>query len=81
MLSRPFLIDGYSVGDIAVRIRPEAKTGIPDSSVAPDPDEIVVTANAKKKPRYAMTLGTDYLKNCSSITFDLRAKTVALSCT
>ncbi len=81
VLTRPFLIDGYTIGDIAVRIRPEAKSSIPDSTVVPDPDEIVVTANAKKKPRYAMTLGTDYLKNCSSITYDLRAKTVALSCT
>ncbi len=81
VLTRPFLIDGYSVGDIAVRIRPEAKSSIPDSTVVPDPDEIVVTANTKKKPRYAITLGTDYLKNCSSITYDLRAKTVALACT
>lgn len=80
VLTRPFLIDGYDVGDIAVRIRPEAKTAIPDSTIVPDPEEIVVTANAKKKPRYAITLGTDYLKNCSSITYDLRAKTVALSC-
>jgi len=80
LLTRPFLIDGLDVGNIAVRIRPEAKSNIPDSTVVPDPDEIVVTANSRKKPRYSITLGTDYLKNCSSITYDLRAKTVALSC-
>lgn len=80
MLAQPFAIDGLGVGDIAVRIRPEAKSSIPDATAVPDPDEIVVTANKKKKPRYQITLGTDYLKTCSSVTFDMRAKTVSLSC-
>jgi len=67
-------------GDIAVRIKPDAATSIPDANAVADPDEIVVTAKSKKKPRYSISLGTEYLKNCSSITYDLRAKTVALSC-
>ena len=80
VLERPFVIDGRAAGDLAVRIRPDATTSIPDSTAVPDPDEIVVTAKSKKKPRYWVSLGTDYLQKCSSITYDLRAKTVALSC-
>ncbi|WP_404368256.1 hypothetical protein AB5I39_14400 [Sphingomonas sp. MMS24-J45] len=80
VLARPLSIDGLDVGNVAVRIRPEARSSIPDATIVPDPDEIVVTANKKKKPTYHMTLGTDYLRSCSSVTFDLRARSVALSC-
>jgi hypothetical protein len=45
-----------------------------------DQDEIVVTAASKKKPRYMMTLGRDFLSLCSTLTFDAKAKQVQMSC-
>ena len=45
-----------------------------------DQDEIVVTAASKKKPRYLMTIGRDFLARCSALTFDANAKQVQMSC-
>jgi hypothetical protein len=45
-----------------------------------DQDEIVVTAASKKKPRYMMTLGRNFLSLCSTLTFDAKAKQVQMSC-
>jgi hypothetical protein len=49
--------------------------------VAPDPDEIIVSALSKndKRLRYII-LGADALRNCSSITFDKRKRQIRLSC-
>jgi hypothetical protein len=45
-----------------------------------DPDEIVVTANSRQKPRYVLSLGRDWLAPCSSMTWDNRTRLLALSC-
>ena len=52
---------------------------IPDQTPV-DQDEIIVTAKAKKKPQYSIILGRDFLKGCSSLTYDMKAKLIRLSC-
>jgi len=46
-----------------------------------DPDEVVVTGDRRRnRNRDRLAIGADQLRNCSSITFDKRARQVRLSC-
>jgi hypothetical protein len=54
-------------------------SNIADGTTA-DQDEIIVTGKAKKKPQYGLILGRDFLKGCSSLTYDMKAKLIRLSC-
>jgi hypothetical protein len=46
-----------------------------------DPDEVVVTGERRRnRNRDRLAIGADQLRNCSSITFDKRARQVRLSC-
>ena len=66
---------GVRTGDVG------SAAAIPDADVAPDPDEIVVTAKGKRDPkRDRLTLGADVLDRCSAIVFDQTAKQVRLTC-
>ncbi|MES2986547.1 MAG: hypothetical protein V4808_01450 [Pseudomonadota bacterium] len=75
----PFALNGLHVrtGDFgSVDSIPD-----PDAPVAePDPDEIVVTGEKKKKNRMVLDIGRDYLDRCSSIVFDKPAKALTFTC-
>lgn len=77
---RPLLLFDRPLASALVRVNDfgDAST-IPDQTGI-DQDEIVVTGKAKKKTRYSLTLGRDFLKDCSSLTFDMKAKLIRLSC-
>lgn len=85
LVARPLVVGPLSLTRIGVRTAegggaaaiPEAS----DPSAGADPDEVVVTARSKHKPRPGIiTLGADVLARCSSITFDKPAKQVRLTC-
>jgi hypothetical protein len=81
VLTKPLLIGGRSINPIAVRISDfgDAST-IADGETKADPDEIIVTAKSKKKQRHELTLGRAYLKGCSALTYDFKAKQIVLEC-
>ena len=81
-LARPLAVGPLSVTRLAVRTGDFGNAeGIASEGSAPDPDEVVVTAKGKRDRRGdRLTLGTDALAACSSITFDKPAKLVRLRC-
>lgn len=84
-LAHPLAIGPLSLVRIGVRTAEGGNTAaIPESneaSAAADPDEVVVTAKAKHKPRPGtLTLGADALSRCSSVVFDKPAKQIRLTC-
>ena len=81
-LARPLAVGPLSVARLAVRTSDFGNAeGIPAEGAAPDPDEVVVTAKGKRDRRGdRLTLGTEALAACSSITFDKPAKLVRLRC-
>ena len=84
-LAHPLAVGPLSLARIGVRTAEGGNTAaIPDSSEASpaaDPDEVVVTAKAKHKPRPGtLTLGADALARCSGIVFDKPAKQIRLTC-
>lgn len=81
-LARPLMIGSLAVSRVAVRTTDYGNAeGIAPDGTVPDPDEIVVTAKGKRDRRQdRITIGTDVLSACSSITFDKRAKRVRLMC-
>ena len=79
-LADPLLFSGLTLDRVLVRVSDFGDaSSIPEDNMVDD-DEIVVTAASKKKPRHALNLGRDFLKNCSSITYDFPAQKVRLSC-
>jgi hypothetical protein len=73
-------IGGLPLNSLLVRVSDFGDaTQIKDADAA-DSDEIIVTAASKKKPKYQMTLGSDFLSRCSSLTFDYKVKQVQISC-
>ena len=85
LLARPLVIGPLSLTHVGVRVAEGGNTAaIPDASTptpAVDPDEVVVTAKSKRKPRPGtLTLGADVLARCSSIVFDKPAKQIRLTC-
>lgn len=84
-LARPFELGGLRLGTLGVRVSDEDVTGrIAEEGAtqpAPDPDEVVVTAKSKKKPRIGVvTIGADALAACASLVFDKPARELRLSC-
>ena len=46
-----------------------------------DPDEVIVAGDRRRGRQWdRLTIGADQLGNCSSITFDKRARQVRLTC-
>lgn len=80
LLDNPLKIDRLSLGKVFVRIRDFGDaSAIPEGELVDD-DEIVVTGKSKKKPNHRLNLGRDFLKTCSTITYDFPARMVRLSC-
>ena len=82
-LARPMLVGPLSLTRIGVRTAEGGgAAAIPEAGTAEvDPDEVVVTAPSKHKPRPGIiVLGADVLARCSSIVFDKPARQVRLTC-
>jgi hypothetical protein len=79
-LERPLLIGPLSFRELGVRTHDFGSVrNIPEANA--DPDEIVVVARGKKKPKgEQIKLGADVLDRCSSIVFDRAARQIRLSC-
>lgn len=77
----PLSFGAFKIGQTDVRMQDWGRTdNIPD--VAPDPDEIIVSALDKSDKRLRFIIaGADALNNCSSITFDKPKRRIRLSCT
>ena len=78
--SRPVLLFDRPLTSALVRVSDfgDASTIVDESAV--DLDEIVVTGKTNKKARYSVILGRDFLTGCSSLTYDMKAKLIRLSC-
>jgi hypothetical protein len=73
-------IGGLPLDKISVRVSDFGDASQISDTANIDQDEIIVTATSKKKPRYMMTLGRDFLSRCSALTFDSKAKQVQMRC-
>lgn len=78
-LNEPLMLGELEVRNIAVRV---SDHGNADniSEEAPDPDEIVVTANTGDIPRQRMYIGMDTIGHCASITYDFDEDVLTLMC-
>jgi hypothetical protein len=84
VLSQPLTVGGRRVDNIAVRVSDfgDAST-IKDANATAkkvDEDEIIVTAQNKKKKTHELVLGKSFLNGCSSLTYDFKKKQIVLSC-
>jgi ABC-type hemin transport system ATPase subunit len=73
-------IGGLPLRGLLVRISDFGDATTIKNSEEVDGDEIVVTAQSKKKPRHALSLGRGFLEQCSSLTFDYTIQQVKMSC-
>jgi hypothetical protein len=76
----PLSFGAFKIAQTDVRMQDWGRTDtIPD--VAPDPDEIIVSALDKNDKRLRFIIaGADALSNCSSITYDKPKRQIRLSC-
>ena len=79
-LGLPLDVGGRALNEILVRVADFGDASAIPENQAADEDEIVVTAKSKKKPNYSMALGRTFLSQCSSLTYDFKAKLVHFSC-
>ncbi|MBA4307392.1 MAG: hypothetical protein C0429_11720 [Sphingopyxis sp.] len=79
-LGVPLDVGGRTLNEILVRVADFGDASAIPENLAADEDEIVVTAKSKKKPDYSMALGRAFLSQCSSLTYDFKAKLVRFSC-
>lgn len=79
-ITQAISIGGLPLDQMLVRVSDFGDASQIADSADIDQDEIVVTATSKKKPRYMMTLGRDFLSRCSALTFDAKAKQVQMRC-
>ena len=79
-LKQAIEIGGLPLDQMLVRVSDFGDASQIGDSADVDQDEIVVTAASKKKPRYLMTLGRDFLARCSALTFDAKAERVQMRC-
>lgn len=78
--ARPLSLFERPVNAALVRVSDFGDASTIPAETPVDQDEIIVTAKAKKKPQYSIILGRDFLKGCSSLTYDMKAKLIRLSC-
>lgn len=82
-LDRPLMMGDLEIRNLAVRVSDMGNAqGIPDGDrPEQDLDEIVVTANSKRKvPTQRLYIGMDTIGHCASLTYDFEAGTVTLMC-
>jgi hypothetical protein len=79
-LARPASVAGLPLARFMVRTSDSRGSEVLPTDVSADPDEIVVTGKSRQKARYDIALGMNWLSNCSSLSWDNRAKLMTLSC-
>jgi hypothetical protein len=83
-LAQPVPFGAFLLSEMDVRVHDFGDaTGIAEAAVnaeGGDSDEIVVTGKSDKDINLRVTLGRDFLKGCSSITYDLQHNKILLSC-
>ncbi len=81
-LRYPLMLGELEVRNLAVRVSDFGSSrGIDEAAPQEgDPEEIVVTANSDDMPPQRMTVGTDTIGHCASITYDFAAETLTLMC-
>jgi hypothetical protein len=82
-LDRPLLLGALEIRNLAVRVADMGSAkNIPDAAMPDqDLDEIVVTAESKRKvPSQRLYIGMDTIGHCASLTYDFAAGTVTLMC-
>ncbi len=82
-LARPLMLGELEIRNVAVRVSDMGNAeGIPDGATPEqDLDEIVVTADSKRKvPTQRLYIGMDTIGHCASLTYDFKAGTVTLMC-
>ena len=79
-LGTPLAIGPFAISELGVRTADFGNaSGIREEGG--DPDEVVVTGDRRRnRGRDRVAIGADQLRNCSSITFDKRARQVRLTC-
>ena len=79
-LGTPFMVGPLAISELGVRTADFGNAaGIREEGG--DPDEVVVTGDRRRnRGRDRLAIGADQLRNCSSITFDKRARQVRLTC-
>jgi hypothetical protein len=82
-LKTPIAFGPVALSKLLVRSRDYGDTNAIKEAKSPDASEDEILVQAKRKgtnPEYFVYIGNDFLKNCSSITYDKPGKTVTLSC-
>ena len=79
-LGQPLLIGPLAISELGVRTADFGNASVIREEGG-DPDEVVVTGDRRgNRDRDRLAIGADLLRNCSSITFDKRARQIRLSC-
>jgi hypothetical protein len=79
-LGRPFVVGPLTILELGVRTADFGNASA-NREEGGDPDEVVVTGDRRRnRGRDRVAIGADQLRNCSSITFDKRARLVRLTC-
>jgi hypothetical protein len=87
-LTQPITVGDAALNAIDVRVRDygdtsgisEAKTDASTSADDGDTSEIVVMGKKEKDVDLKLVLGRDYLRGCSSLTYDLDKRRILISC-
>lgn len=82
-LERPLMLGELQIRNLAVRVSDVGNAqGITTGPVLEqDPNEIVVTADSKRKiPNQRLYVGMNTIGHCASLTYDFEASTVTLMC-
>lgn len=82
-VERPLMLGELEIRNLAVRVADMGSArGIAEGPATDqDPNEIVVSADAKRKvPNQRLYIGMDTIGHCASITYDFAAATVTLMC-
>lgn len=80
-LDLPPLVAGRPITDLLVRTRDHRGMLNLPADAPTDSDEVVVTAQIQRQPpRFLISLGLDWLSNCSSLTWDNNARRMTLRC-
>jgi hypothetical protein len=80
-LARPASLGGLPLDRFHVRTGDSRGNNLLPPDAPADPDEIVVTGERQRqKARYDLSLGTEWLSACSSLSWDNRAKVMTLRC-
>lgn len=80
-LDRPSPFANQTLIRLLVRTSDHRGTAELPTDPNPDPDEIVVTGQrGRQQARYMISLGLDWLRPCSSVTWNNRTRRMTLSC-